>query len=90
MYWLTWILPHFLVSNNHSAPALQYAGLDLAKRMMEVCIVTDGETGVERVSGMKTDAKGWERPARLLRKSDVVGMEACAYEFLLAEAGCVV
>ena len=55
-------------------------GLDLAKRTMEVCIVTDGETGLERVSRMKTDGKG---------------MEACAYAFvlaryLLAEVGCVV
>ena len=37
----------------------RYVGLDLAKRMMEVCIVTGGETGVKRVSGMKTGGNGW-------------------------------
>jgi transposase len=73
----------------------RYVGLDLAKRTMEVCVVKDGEAGAERVSGMKTDGKGRERLARLLRKSDVVGMEACAYAFLLArrlkrEVGCTV
>jgi transposase len=73
----------------------RYVGLDLAKRTMEVCVVKDGETGVERASGMKTDGKGRERLARLLRETDVVGMEACAYAFLLArylqeEVGCTV
>jgi transposase len=73
----------------------RYVGLDLAKRTMEVCVVQDGTSGVERASGMKTDGKGRERLARRLRKSDVVGMEACAYAFLLArylqrEAGCTV
>jgi transposase len=73
----------------------RYVGLDLAKRTMEVCIAQDGEAGVQRVSGMKTDGKGRERLAGLLKESDVVGMEACAYAFLLArylkaETGCVV
>ena len=73
----------------------RYVGLDLAKRTMEVCIAQSGQTGLKRVSGMKTDAKGRERLAGLLRESDVVGMEACAYAFVLArylqeEAGCTV
>ena len=77
------------------AAGKRYGGIDLAKRTLEVCMVTDGKSGVERVSGMKTDGKGRERLARLLRESDVVGMEVCTYAFMLkrylmAEAGCVV
>ena len=73
----------------------RYVGLDLAKRTMEVCIAQDGLAVLNRVSGMKTDGKGRERLAGLLRNSDVVGMEACAYAFvlaryLLAKVGCVV
>jgi transposase len=50
---------------------------------------------IERTSGVKTDGKGRERLARLLRESDVVGMEACCTAFLLArylkaEVGCEV
>jgi hypothetical protein len=60
----------------------RYVGLDLAKRTMEVCIVQDDEDGVKRMSGMKTDGKGRERLAGLLRESDVIGMEDCADAFL--------
>ena len=73
----------------------RYAGLDLAKRTTEVCVVTDGGVVVERVSRMKTGGKGRERSALLFRKSSVAGMEVRAYEFLsarrlLAEAGYAV
>ena len=71
----------------------QYAGLDLAKRTMEVCIATDGGAGMEQAGGMKTGGKGQERPARLLRKSGAAGMEAYAFvpaRYLPAEAGCAV
>ena len=78
-----------------SALALLYMGLDIAKRTMEVCIVQDGEASVQRVSRMKTNRKGRERLARLLRGSEVAEMEAGAYAFRLARypqeaIGCVV
>jgi transposase len=87
--------PDFMLEEQAMEAGKRYVGLDLGKRTMEGCIVTDGQSGVERVSGMKTDGKGRERLARLVRASDVVGMEACAYAFLLArylqaETGCVV
>jgi transposase len=74
---------------------MRYMGLGAAKRTMELCIVTDGEAGVERASRMKTGEKGRKRSARLLRESDVAGTEACASAFLLArylqaESGCTV
>jgi transposase len=70
-------------------------GLDLAKRTIEVCIVQEGSSGIERVSGVKTDGKGRERLARLLWGSYIVGMEAYTSAFLLAryvnaEVGCEV
>ena len=87
--------PDFILSGGKMEAGKRYVGLDLAKRTMEVCIVQDGEAGVRRVSGMKTDGKGRERLARLLGESDVVGMEAGGYAFLLArylkaEVGCTV
>jgi transposase len=87
--------PDFILLGEKMEAGKRYVGLDLAKRTMEVCIVQDGEAGVKRVSGMKTDGKGRERLAGLLRENDVVGMEACAYAFLLArylkaETGCTV
>jgi hypothetical protein len=48
----------------------RYAGIDLAKRTMEVCIV-DGDK-IER-HGLTTDEKGRSILASLLRKTDVVG-----------------
>jgi transposase len=64
----------------------------VAKRTVEVCVV---KAGVERMSGMRTDGKRRERLSRLLRKGDVVGMEAWAYAFVPArylkrEVGCTV
>jgi hypothetical protein len=41
------------------------------------------EKGRNGTSGVKTDGKGGERPASLLRKDDVVGREACSVAFLL-------
>jgi transposase len=87
--------PDFIPEGKAMEVGKRYVGLDLAKRTMEVCIVQDGEAGVKRESGMKTGGKGRERLAGLLRESDVVGMEACGYAFLLArylqaETGCAV
>jgi transposase len=56
----------------------RYVGIDLAKRTMEVCIVSDGEEKIER-HGLKTDAKGRDVLCRLLRKSDKVAVEVCGF-----------
>jgi transposase len=71
----------------------RYVGIDLAKRTMEVCIVSDG-AAIER-HGFKTDAEGRELLCRLLRKGDTVALEVCAYATGLVrqlnrEAGCKV
>jgi transposase len=49
---------------------------------MEVCIVSDGAP-IER-HGFKTDAEGRERLCGLLRKTDTVAFEVCAYATGLA------
>jgi transposase len=74
--------------------AVRFVGLDLARRTMEICILADGQKAV-RTSGHKSDEKGRGRLASLLTKTDVVGMEACTYAFVLArflikEVGCTV
>jgi hypothetical protein len=53
----------------------RFVGLDLAKRTVEVCILCEGERA-QGMSRVRTDEKGRERPASLLRKDDVVGMES--------------
>jgi transposase len=68
--------------------------LDLAKRTVEVCILCEGEKS-QGMSGIRTDEKGRERLASLLRRDDVVGMEACSIAFLLGRylrdtVGCTV
>ena len=73
----------------------RYVGLDLAKRTMEVCIHSEEKTENQRHSGVKTDENGRKRLAKLLKRTDVVGMEACSYAFMLSrylekEVGCVV
>jgi transposase len=60
----------------------RFVGLDPAKLTVEVRILGEGE-GSERHGGVKTDGKGGERPASLLRKDDVAGREACSVAFLL-------
>jgi transposase len=72
----------------------RYVGLDLAKRTMEVCILCEGQEA-QRYSSVSTSERGRKRLAGMLRKEDTVGMEACAYAFLLArylrqEVGCTV
>jgi transposase len=57
-------------------PGKRYVGLDMAKRIVEVCVAQDGEAAIERASGKKTDAKGREHLARMLTKTGLVGMEA--------------
>jgi transposase len=71
----------------------RFVGIDLAKRTMEVCVVSDG-AAIER-HGLKTDAEGRRRLCRLLRKGDTVGLEVCAYATGLVrqlnrEVGCKV
>jgi transposase len=72
--------------------ARRYVGIDLAKRTMEVCIV-EGKK-IER-HGLKTDEKGQNILAMLLRKTDIVGYEVCSYGNRLARTlqnwvGCTV
>jgi transposase len=72
--------------------ARRYVGIDLAKRTMQVCILEKGE--IER-HDLKTDAKGRQMLRRLLRKTDVVGMEMCCCSVILTreiqkEVGCTV
>jgi transposase len=58
---------------------MRYVGIDLAKRSMEVCIISgQGEVKIER-HGLKTDQKGRETLCSFLRKDDVVGMEICGF-----------
>jgi hypothetical protein len=56
--------------------ARRYVGIDLAKRTMEVCILDGGK--IER-HGLKTDEKGLQILALLLRTTDIVGYEVCGY-----------
>ncbi|ULQ58601.1 transposase [Brucepastera parasyntrophica] len=75
--------------------AKRYVGLDLAKRTMEVCILNDcGKTELSK-SGVKTDETGRSQLANILKQTDIVGMEACAYAFVLGRyieqaVGCTV
>jgi transposase len=71
----------------------RYVGIDLAKRTMEVCILSEGRK-IER-HGLKTDEEGRRRLCGLLRKSDSVAFEICAYASGLArqlekKVGCKV
>lgn len=70
----------------------RFVGIDLAKRTMEVCIVTEGVEKIER-HGLKTDTKGRETLCRLLRKSDKIAVEVCGFANSLVrqinrEVGC--
>jgi transposase len=66
--------------------------LDLAKKTMGMCMLCD-DGDPARYSGVKTDATGRNRLAALLRRTDAVGMEACAFlltRFLRKKVGCAV
>jgi transposase len=70
--------------------ARRFVGIDLAKRTMEVCVLEGGK--IERRS-FRTDVKGRQMLARMLRKTDKVGVEMCCCSALLtreleAAAGC--
>jgi hypothetical protein len=72
--------------------ARRYAGIDLAKRTMEVCILEGKQ--IERY-GLMTDGKGQQMLMLLLRKDDVAGYEVSSYGNRLArvlekEVGCQV
>jgi hypothetical protein len=62
-----------MMENTHK----RFVGLDLAKRTVEVCILSPDNPS-RRMSGIKTDEKGRARLAALLDKDDAVGMEACS------------
>jgi hypothetical protein len=71
----------------------QFVGIDLAKRTMEVRVVSE-EDPIGR-HGLKTDKEGWRRLCRLLKGTDTAVFEICAYVTMLAwllirEAGCKV
>jgi len=59
----------------------RYVGIDLAKRSMEVCFLT--EEGKTTRWSAKTDVEGRKRLVRQLRAEDVVGVEACVFAFSL-------
>jgi transposase len=70
----------------------RFVGRDLAKRTLEVCIVSEGEKPL-RHGGIQSDAAGRRRLAEILRPGDLVGMQASGYAFMLRrflerEAGC--
>ncbi|GHV38076.1 hypothetical protein AGMMS49546_07720 [Spirochaetia bacterium] len=72
----------------------RYVGIDLAKRSMQVCTVTEESAAIER-RGLKTDEKGRQLLCSFLRKGDVVAMEVCGYANTLArilrkQVGCEV
>jgi transposase len=60
----------------------RFIGVDLAKKSMEVCILSEGKGAVR--SSYRTDASGRMRFAAALKKSDTVAVEACAFAFVLA------
>jgi transposase len=71
----------------------RFVGIDLAKRTMEVCIVSDGQP-IKR-HGFKTDEEGRKMLCRLLKKTDTVALEVCSYATVLVrivnrEVGCKV
>jgi hypothetical protein len=59
----------------------RYAGIDLAKRTMEVCVVDGDRIGRH---GLTTDEKGRNVLASLLRETDTVGYEVCRFGNRLA------
>jgi hypothetical protein len=70
----------------------RYAGIDLAKRTMEACVL-DGDR-IER-HGLTTDGKGRNVLVSLLEETDTAGYEVCRFGNRLArmpekEAGCEV
>ena len=66
-----------------SKETARYIGIDLAKKTMEVCILGDEEKVIKRISSVPTTESGRKRLVSLLQETDVVGMEACTYSFLL-------
>lgn len=69
----------------------RYVGVDLAKRSMEACFLT--EDGKAKRCSYRTDIVGRQRLASALRKSDCVAVEACSLAFVLSrererDVGC--
>jgi transposase len=69
----------------------RFVGVDLAKRSMEVCFLSE-DGAVERRS-YRTDDEGRQRLGAALRKNDCVAVEACSLAFVLSrqlerEVGC--
>ncbi|MCG8571795.1 MAG: IS110 family transposase [Spirochaetes bacterium] len=60
-----------------------YVGIDLGKRMMEICSIYP-DNSIKRGS-LKTDISGRQKLYDFLTENDVVGMEACSYAFFLAK-----
>ena len=78
-----------------SEETVRYVGIDLAKKTMEVCVLGEEEKEIKRVSSVSTNETGRKRLVNLLKKTDIIGMEACTYSFLLTryiekEVGCTV
>ncbi len=70
----------------------RFIGIDLAKRTMEICVLSAASPRPVRTS-YRTDAAGCARLAKLVRRDDLVAMEACAFAFVLTrrltrETGC--
>lgn len=61
--------------------AVRFIGIDLAKRSMEVCILSDGEKAIRQ--SYRTDANGRLRFINELQPTDTVAMEACSFAFVL-------
>jgi transposase len=69
----------------------RFVGVDLAKRSMEICVLSEGTETVRR--SYKTDASGRDRFIGTLGQTDTVAVEACSLAFVLAkqiqrEVGC--
>jgi len=55
----------------------RFIGIDLSKRTMEVCFVSDGEK--IRCYKFGTDSEGLKGPASLISKEDAVGPGVCGF-----------
>lgn len=62
--------------------AVRFIGIDLAKRSMEVCILSEDERTIRQ--SYRTDTNGRLRLIKELQATDTVAMEACSFAFVLA------